>query len=289
MRRCELRRRREGTAGKGAGNSVMSRDAILLVENAWKSYGEGGTKVHALNGVTVEHRPGEVLGIFGPSGSGKTTFLMIAGLIDVPTSGTVLYRNKVIAAPATDLDQLRKFRRKHIGFVFQRSNLIPFLTALENVQVAMQMCDWPRKLAVDRAWSLLTRLGVHHRADALPQQLSGGEQQRVAIARALGNRPTLIFADEPTGALDSVRGRQVMALFRELADTEGVSVCVVTHDPRSIDLFDRIIEMNDGAIAREHHRMDKYVLGNEFDLHNPLGPLFTQENWRTHGFDTSRL
>ena len=261
----------------------MSAEAILLVENAYKTYGAGDNEVRAMNGVTVEHRAGEVLAIFGPSGSGKTTFLMVAGLIDVPSSGRVWYRGKVIASPTTELDQLRKFRQKHIGFVFQRSNLIPFLTALENVQVAMQLCDTPRKLALERARYLLSQLSVDHRANALPQQLSGGEQQRVAIARALANRPVLIFADEPTGALDSVYGRQVMALFRELADTEGVALCVVTHDPRSIDLFDRIIEMNDGTIGREYYRQERYVFGDKFDPDNPIGPLFKPENWRERG------
>jgi putative ABC transport system ATP-binding protein len=227
----------------------MSADPVLLVEGAYKTYGEGANEVRALNGVTIEHRAGEVLAIFGPSGSGKTTFLMIAGLIDVPSRGKVWFRGQLVASPFTQLDRLRKLRQTNIGFVFQRSNLIPFLTALENVQVAMQLCQMPKKLAEERAWSLLARLRVEHRAHAFPQHLSGGEQQRIAIARALANRPTLILADEPTGALDSVHGRQVMALFRELADTEGVSVCAVTHDPRSIDLFDRVVEMNDGAVV----------------------------------------
>jgi putative ABC transport system ATP-binding protein len=178
-----------------------------------------------------------------------------------------------------ELDELRRFRQRHIGFVFQRSNLIPFLTALENVQVAMQLCEMPRKFAAERAWHLLSQLGVEHRANALPQQLSGGEQQRVAIARALANKPALIFADEPTGALDSVYGRQVMALFRELADTHGVAVCVVTHDPRSIDLIDRVIEMSDGTIGREYRRNEKYRYGDSFDPHHPMGSLFKAENW----------
>jgi len=224
-------------------------EPILVVEGAHKTYGAGANGVRALNGVTVQHRAGEVLAILGPSGSGKTTFLMIAGLIDVPTRGRVWYRGKVIASPSTELDQLRKFRQSHIGFVFQRSNLIPFLNALENVQLPMQLSETPRKLAVERAWYLLRRLRVDHRGHALPHHLSGGEQQRIAIARALANGPRMIFADEPTGALDSLHGRQVMALFRELADREKVSVCVVTHDPRSMDLFDRIIEMNDGVIV----------------------------------------
>lgn len=261
----------------------MSGEIVLLVENAHKTYGAGPHEVRAMNGVTTEHRAGEVLAIFGPSGSGKTTFLMIAGLIDVPCSGRVHHKGKVISTSTTELDSLRKFRQEHIGFVFQRANLIPFLTALENVQVAMELCNTSAKTARERAFELLVRLNVGHRAHSLPQQLSGGEQQRIAIARALANNPALIFADEPTGALDSLHGRQVMELFRELADTEGVAVCVVTHDPRSIDLFDRIIEMNDGRVTREYQRQENYRYGGEFDPQNAIGPLFNPENWRTAG------
>ncbi len=232
----------------------MSSRALLEVENVVKVYGSAGSVVRAVDGVSVELKAGEVLAIFGPSGSGKTTFLMIAGLIDIPDSGRVLFRGEVIATHATELDDLRTFRRRHIGFVFQRANLIPFLTAVENVQVAMHLNGVARKEAAARAWFLLRQLHVDHRGHAMPHQLSGGEQQRVAIARALANKPSLIFADEPTGALDSVRGRQVMALFRELADTENVAVCIVTHDPRSVDLFDRIIAMSDGTIGREYRR-----------------------------------
>ncbi len=259
----------------------MSADAILVVEHACKIYDAGANEVRALNGVTVEHRAGEVLAIFGPSGSGKTTFLMIAGLIDVPSAGRVRYHGQVVASPTTELDLLRKFRREHIGFVFQRSNLIPFLTALENVQVAMELCDSPKKAAMERAWHLLARLNVGHRANSFPHQLSGGEQQRVAIARALANKPALIFADEPTGALDSVHGRQVMELFRELADTERVAVCVVTHDPRSIDLFDRIMEMTDGRVVQEHRRSERYKYSGSFNPQHAIGPLFDHENWHT--------
>ncbi len=230
----------------------MSDWPLLQVDNVVKIFDVAGSAVRAIDGVSVELNAGEVLAIFGPSGSGKTTFLMIAGLIDVPNSGRVLFGGEVIATPATELNDLRTFRREHIGFVFQRANLIPFLTAVENVQVTMYLNGVSRLEAAERAWSLLQQLHVDHRGNAMPHQLSGGEQQRVAIARALANKPSIIFADEPTGALDSVRGRQVMALFRELADSEHVAVCVVTHDPRSVDLFDRIIEMNDGTIGREY-------------------------------------
>src|SRR5215204_532868 len=143
MRIFELPWRREGFECEASGDPCLSAEVILRVENASKTYDTGAQEVRAMNGVTVEHRAGEVLAIFGPSGSGKTTFLMIAGLIDVPSAGCVRYHGEVVASPTTELDLLRKFRREHIGFVFQRSNLIPFLSALENVQVAMELCDFP--------------------------------------------------------------------------------------------------------------------------------------------------
>src|SRR5262245_33112233 len=193
LRWLELARRGQGPSRQAAGDPCLKGDPILVVEGAYKTYGAGANEVRALNGVTVQHRAGEVLAILGPSGSGKTTFLMIAGLIDVPSRGRVWYGGRVIASPSTELDQLRKFRQTHIGFVFQRSNLIPFLTALENVQLPMQLSESPRKLAIERARYLLRRLRVDHRANALPHHLSGGEQQRIAIARALANGPRMIF------------------------------------------------------------------------------------------------
>ena len=228
----------------------MSRGAILHAENVTKVYEAGGVPVTAINHVTVSLYPGKVLAIFGPSGSGKTTFLMMAGLIDAPTSGEVLFRGQTISNPKSKLSELSAFRRRHIGFVFQRANLIPFLTAIENVEIALQLNDVPHTSAKERALSLLNLLNVGRRANSFPQQLSGGEQQRVAIARALANRPSLLFADEPTGALDSVHGRQVLSLFREVADQEGVAVCVVTHDTRATEFFDDTVFMNDGAIVK---------------------------------------
>ena len=228
----------------------MSAGAVLHVENVTKTYQAGGRPVRAIHDVTVSLFAGEVLAIFGPSGSGKTTFLMMAGLIDTPTSGEIFFRGKSISNHRSKLAALSAFRRQHIGFVFQKANLIPFLTAVENVEIALQLNDMPKSAAQSRSHHLLDLLNVAHRANSLPQQLSGGEQQRVAIARALANNPSLIFADEPTGSLDSVNGKQVLLLFRRVADQEGVAVCVVTHDTRTTELFDSTIVMNDGAIAR---------------------------------------
>ncbi len=227
----------------------MSADRLLSVVDASKTYRMGDAAVHALRNASLTINAGELIGIFGPSGSGKTTLLMIAGLLDTPTSGSVLFKGQVVSAPGIELNHLRDFRRRHIGFVFQKPNLIPFLAAVGNVQIAMQINDEERTVAARRARFLLEQFGIGARADNLPIELSGGEQQRVAIARALANRPALILADEPTASLDSARGRQVMEMFRHLADYEGVSVCVVTHDARSVDLFDRRIEISDGRVV----------------------------------------
>ncbi len=185
----------------------------------------------------------------GPSGSGKTTLLTIAGLIDTPTEGQIYLNDTLVSSRDADLDSLRAFRREHVGFVFQRANLIPFLTALENVRIAMDVNSVDPETSEDRAWDLLEQMGIAHRAEAFPRQMSGGEQQRVAVARALANHPTLIFADEPTGALDSERGRDVMLRLRRLADEDGVAVCVVTHDTRLGSLFDRTITISDGRVV----------------------------------------
>lgn len=225
-------------------------DAPLAIQthNLRKVYGSGNTEVVAMHHVSLAVRRGEVVALLGPSGAGKSTFLTAVGLINLPTSGQILIRGQPVLDGPRPLVDLRAFRRQHIGFVFQKSNLIPFLSARENVQVAMEINDVPVREARRRAMALLEELGVADRADNNPAMLSGGQQQRVAVARALANRPSIILADEPTAALDSVRGRQVMALFRTVAHQHGAGVIVVTHDHRALDVFDTIYEMEDGLI-----------------------------------------
>jgi putative ABC transport system ATP-binding protein len=143
---------------------------------------------------------------------------------------------------------LRVYRRRYIGYVFQKANLIPFLTALENVQLALEINDVAARMARHRAMELLDYLGVSDRLNNLPHMLSGGQQQRVAVARALANNPKMLLADEPTAALDSILGRQVMELFRKVAHEQGAGVLVVTHDQRALDVFDRVLEMEDGVL-----------------------------------------
>ena len=213
-----------------------------------KVYGRGNTEVVALRNASVTVQRGQVMALLGPSGSGKSTFLTAVGLINPPTSGQILIGGVLVMDGPRALVDLRAFRRRHIGYVFQKSNLIPFLNARENVQIAMELNNVTPRVARRRAMELLDELGVADRAEHDPAALSGGQQQRVAVARALANQPSVILADEPTAALDSRRGRQVMELFARVAREHGAAVVVVTHDQRSLDVFDVICEMEDGVI-----------------------------------------
>ncbi|WP_234050167.1 MULTISPECIES: ABC transporter ATP-binding protein [unclassified Xanthobacter] len=227
----------------------MTPPPVLSLRGVERVYRSGDTEVRALNGVSVDIRRGEVVGILGPSGSGKSTLLLIAGLLEPPSAGEVMIDGRLVSRPGAQLDQLRRFRRRHIGFIFQKANLIPFLTAVENVALALEIDDVPAREARRYAAHLLAGLDLGHRLHNHPARLSGGEQQRVAVARALANEPSLMLADEPTAALDSVRGRQVLALFREIADLRQAAVAVVTHDQRALDLFDRTIVLTDGRLS----------------------------------------
>lgn len=213
-----------------------------------KVYGEGNTEVVAMKDASVSVRQGEVVALLGPSGSGKSTFLTAIGLINPPTSGQIWIGGELVLDGPDAQTDVRAFRRKHIGFVFQKSNLIDFLNARENVQIAMELNGLSHRAAGKRAQELLDSLGVGDRANHEVSMLSGGQQQRVAVARALANHPSVLLADEPTAALDSHRGRQVMELFRDVARQHGAGVIVVTHDHRTLDVFDTIYEMEDGVI-----------------------------------------
>jgi len=225
----------------------MSTPAVE-VAHLRKVYGSGHTEVVAIRDATLSIARGEVVGMLGPSGSGKSTILTAMALINPPTSGQISINGTPVLDGPRELVNLRAFRRQHLGFVFQKANLIPFLTALENVQIALEVNDVPSRKARARAMELLDYLDVGARAKNLPVALSGGEQQRVAVARALANEPSLILADEPTAALDSQRGRQVMELFAKVAHERNAGVLVVTHDHRTLDIFDRILEVEDGMI-----------------------------------------
>lgn len=220
----------------------------VRAENLFKTYGEGATEVQALRGVSVVAHGGEVVALLGPSGSGKSTLLTAIGLLNPPEKGQIHLMGELVVSDGVEFGDLPALRRSRIGFVFQKSNLIPFLTAHENVRLALSINDLHGPETYARAQELLEYLGVGNRSDHFPEQLSGGEQQRVAIARALATSPPLILADEPTAALDSHRGRAVMELFGKVAREQGTAVMVVTHDHRTLDVFDTIFEMEDGLI-----------------------------------------
>lgn len=220
---------------------------VIEASGLKKAYGKGDTEIVAVRDVSLTISRGEIVALLGPSGAGKSTLLTILGLIRMPDEGRITIEQKLVFDGKLRVDS-RSYRRKHLGFVFQKANLIPFLTALENVQLAMEINDSSASVARKRAMELLDYLGIKGRAGHFPAKLSGGEQQRVAVARALANRPSLILADEPTAALDSVRGRQVMELFRDVAHEQNTGVIVVTHDHRALDIFDRAFEMEDGSL-----------------------------------------
>jgi putative ABC transport system ATP-binding protein len=228
----------------------MDDDIALQTEGLSKVYGSGHTEVVALRHASITVRRSEIAALLGPSGAGKSTFLLCVGLIQQPTAGRVTIGGRAVVDGPRALVDLRRFRREQLGFVFQRSNLIPFLDAVENVQLVGELMGLSSTQARRRAMELLESLGVGARARNRPTQLSGGEQQRVTVARALANRPSLILADEPTAALDSFRGRQVMELFRDVAHEHGTAVIVVTHDHRALEVFDTIYEMEDGVLSR---------------------------------------
>jgi putative ABC transport system ATP-binding protein len=225
-----------------------SNNLAVEASGLTKVYGSGNTEVQALRGVDLSLARGEVIALLGPSGAGKSTLLTIIGLVNAPTTGRIVMEGKPVVSEGRFVVDVRAYRRRRMGFVFQKANLIPFLTAAENVRVAMEINDQSPRTARRRATELLDYLGVADRADHYPNMLSGGQQQRVAVARALANQPSLILADEPTAALDSIRGRQVMELFRKVAHERQAGVIVVTHDHRALDVFDRALEMEDGLI-----------------------------------------
>jgi putative ABC transport system ATP-binding protein len=230
---------------------MLSSSALKMAvacRNLTKEFGDGDEKVMALRGVNVDVPPGEMTLLVGPSGCGKTTLISIlAGLLD-PTSGAL----QVLGADLVKMSDGKKvnFRAKNIGFVFQQYNLLPALTAAENVAVPLLIAGMRRKQAVQKARDLLAKVGLGDRTESFPLQMSGGQQQRVAIARALIHQPKLLVCDEPTAALDAHSGQVVMELLREVALGEDRAVIVVSHDNRVYKFGDRIVHMSDGRIEK---------------------------------------
>ena len=228
-------------------------DAIpaIAVSGVSKTYGAGATAVRALVDVSLEVRPGEVLLMMGPSGSGKTTLLSIMGGILEASAGSVRVQGQELVGLAER--ERPRIRRTHIGFVFQGFNLFPALTALENVALALDVRGERGPAALDRARAAIDRVGLAGKRDAHPADLSGGQKQRVAIARALVGDPSIVLADEPTAALDSVSGRSVLELLRGLAHDAGRAVVLVTHDARAEAYADRIVSIEDGRLREGGH------------------------------------
>ena len=224
--------------------------SILTVDGVRKVFGKGELAIVAVEDASFEVHAGELVALLGPSGSGKTTLLLCISLILEPTAGTIALNGMDIYSDGTTHVDVRRFRRKNIGFIFQAHNLIPFLSVRDNVALAMQLNGVDRRVARRRAHDLLEYLEIGGRADFLPGEISGGEQQRVAIARALANEPPLILADEPTASLDTERGGKVMALLKRVAREKNSAIVAVTHDVRMIAGFDTIYQMSDGRLSR---------------------------------------
>jgi putative ABC transport system ATP-binding protein len=221
--------------------------AVLEGSQVTKTYKEGSHEVPVLRGVSLSVERGEVVALEGPSGSGKTTLLCILGCLLTPTGGRVVIDGHVIDAKRPE--QLREARRRSIGFVFQQFNLFPALTAAENVQYALNLKGWRGPSARREAGRVLEAVGLGERQDFRPRDLSGGQRQRVSVARALAGPAPVILADEPTGNLDSESGNLVLALFRELAQSEKRALLIVTHDPLVRSIAHRVLTIRDGRLT----------------------------------------
>jgi putative ABC transport system ATP-binding protein len=221
---------------------------MINVNSVHKSYDLGETSVHALRGVTFSIEKGEFVSIMGPSGSGKSTLMNIVGCLDTPSEGTYLLNQRNVGK--LDEEQLARIRNQEIGFIFQQFHLLPRSTALENVTLPLKYASVQRAEQLSRAEEVLNKVGLNDRLSHKPTELSGGEQQRVAIARALVNSPSILFADEPTGNLDSKTGKEVLEIFKELNE-KGQTIVVITHENDIAKQSQRTITIKDGEIESD--------------------------------------
>ena len=221
--------------------------AVVEAKEITRRYGEGDTAVDALRGCSIDVRRGELTAVMGPSGSGKSTLMHILAGLDRPTSGAVSIDGTDITALGDA--ELTKLRRKHIGFIFQFFNLLPMLTAEENIVLPLELAGGK----IDKAWvdEVIKKIGLDDRRGHRPSELSGGQQQRVAIARALISKPTVVFADEPTGNLDSSTSAEILEILRDSVTTYGQTTVMVTHDANAAAIADRVLFLADGCIVRE--------------------------------------
>ena len=232
--------------------SVSQNGAVVVARDVMRRYGEGDTAVDALRGVSVEIAPGRATAVMGPSGSGKSTLMHILAGLDKPTSGTV----EIAGTDITDLSdsRLTLLRRHQVGFIFQFFNLLPMLTAEENILLPLRLAGE----SIDRTWAdaIIDQVGLSDRRKHRPSELSGGQQQRVAIARALASRPAVLFADEPTGNLDSSTSGEILKLLREMVTQYGQTMVMVTHDANAAAMADRVLFLADGQIVRDQGRSE---------------------------------
>jgi putative ABC transport system ATP-binding protein len=232
------------------------RTPAVVARDLARHYGSGDTAVHALRGVSLEIEPGKLTAVMGPSGSGKSTLMHILAGLDQPDGGQVWIGDTEV----TDLDDagLTALRRDHIGFIFQFFNLLPMLTADENILLPLEIAG--RK--PEQGWyeELIDKVGLADRRTHRPSEMSGGQQQRVAVARALASRPTVMFADEPTGNLDSTTSAEILALMRDLVDGFGQTTVMVTHDPHAAAIADRVLFLADGEIVRDLSTCDAHTV-----------------------------
>jgi len=229
-------------------------DPVYELRGVTKSYGSSSTQVDAVRDVDLRIEAGEFVAIAGPSGSGKTTLLQLLGALDRPTRGEILFEGRDLASLRES--ELTQLRLRTIGFVFQQFNLIPTVSAAENVELALAPTRIPQDVRVRRVANLLASVGLGDRGHHLPSQLSGGEQQRVAIARALANEPDVLLADEPTGNLDTVTGEEIIGVLRELNRSRGQTVVLITHDPEIAAAASRVVRMHDGLLSEERLELE---------------------------------
>jgi len=228
---------------------MSSVEPVVTARDVTRRYGEGETSVDALRGVSLEIEPRKLTAVMGPSGSGKSTLMHILAGLDKPSSGTVTIAGQEITSMSDN--ELTHLRRQHIGFVFQFYNLLPMLSAEENVKLPLSVAG----SKPDDGWfkQLMAKIGLTDRLDHRPSELSGGQQQRVAVARSLIHRPTVVFADEPTGNLDSKSSAEILALLKDATIAYGQTIVMVTHDPRAAAIADRILYLADGLIVLDQH------------------------------------
>lgn len=241
-----------GAAAAPAADDYAGQEYIVRARGVTKSYEVGGQPVHALRGIDIDIKRGEYISIMGPSGSGKSTLFNMIGGLDKPTEGTVFIDEVDMAQ--LDAFELAWLRCRKIGYIFQTFNLIPVMTAFENITLPMIFAGATMDEQLERGRYLLEQVGIAHRMNNKPSQLSGGQQQRVAIARSLANQPAIILADEPTGNLDQKTGKEIIELLKRLNRESGVTIITATHDDKMLDVSDRIVWVSDGRIEKIRRR-----------------------------------